>query len=88
MSSPFDSVRSDPTAYQYLLNCDPRKHPWLRFGWSPTQIAQAQRIEIAEQRKMRGAGDVVAKITGALGIKPCAPCKKRQAALNRWFSFR
>ncbi len=30
-----------------------------------------------------GLGDVVARATGALGVKPCAPCKERQAALNR-----
>lgn len=29
-----------------------------------------------------GAGDLVARATGALGIKPCAPCKQRQAQLN------
>ncbi len=29
-----------------------------------------------------GLGDAVAKVTGALGVKPCEPCKKRQAQLN------
>lgn len=29
-----------------------------------------------------GLGDLVAKVTGAFGVKPCAPCKKRQQALN------
>ncbi len=29
-----------------------------------------------------GLGDMVARATGALGIKPCAPCKQRQAQLN------
>ena len=28
-------------------------------------------------------GDMVARATKAVGIKPCAPCAKRQAALNR-----
>jgi hypothetical protein len=28
-------------------------------------------------------GDAIASITKAVGIKPCAPCAKRQAALNR-----
>lgn len=32
-----------------------------------------------------GAGDIVAKATGALGIKPCAPCEKRKAMLNGMF---
>ena len=30
-----------------------------------------------------GLGDTIAKITKAVGIKPCGGCKKRQAALNK-----
>ncbi len=30
-----------------------------------------------------GAGDVIAKVTTALGIKPCTPCQKRREALNQ-----
>ena len=30
-----------------------------------------------------GIGDAVASATKAVGIKPCAPCAKRQAALNK-----
>ena len=29
-------------------------------------------------------GDFVAKITQAMGVAPCQPCKQRQAALNAW----
>lgn len=32
-----------------------------------------------------GAGDLVAKATGALGIKPCSPCEARRRALNGLF---
>jgi hypothetical protein len=35
----------------------------------------------------RGVGDVIAKVTTAIGIKPCEPCKARQAALNRVLPF-
>lgn len=38
--------------------------------------------------KSRGLGDTVAKITSAVGIKPCGGCKKRQAALNRLVPYR
>jgi hypothetical protein len=31
----------------------------------------------------RGLGDTVAKITSAVGIKPCGGCKDRQATLNK-----
>lgn len=30
-----------------------------------------------------GAGDAVAAVTSRLGIQKCAPCARRQAALNR-----
>jgi hypothetical protein len=36
---------------------------------------------------LRGLGDVVARATKAVGIKPCAGCKKRQEKLNRWVPF-
>lgn len=34
-----------------------------------------------------GLGDVVKRGTYAIGIKPCAGCEKRAAALNRWMHF-
>jgi hypothetical protein len=34
-----------------------------------------------------GLGDVIKKGTYAMGIKPCAGCEKRAAALNRWMRF-
>jgi hypothetical protein len=30
-----------------------------------------------------GAGDLVARAAGALGLQKCSPCAERQAALNR-----
>ncbi len=38
--------------------------------------------------RMRGLGDVVAKVTSAVGIKPCGGCKERQAKLNKSFPFK
>ena len=38
--------------------------------------------------KPKGLGDVVASMTKAIGIKPCAGCAKRQAALNRLVPFK
>ena len=35
----------------------------------------------------RGLGDTVAKITRAIGIKPCGGCKKRQRILNERFPY-
>lgn len=34
-----------------------------------------------------GLGDVVKRVTYALGIKPCAGCERRAAALNKWMVF-
>ncbi len=34
-----------------------------------------------------GLGDVVKRVTYAMGIKPCGGCEKRAAALNRWMTF-
>lgn len=31
----------------------------------------------------KGLGDTIAKVTSAVGIKPCGGCKKRQEALNK-----
>jgi hypothetical protein len=37
--------------------------------------------------KSRGFGDTIAKITSAVGIKPCGGCRKRQAKLNKMFPY-
>lgn len=31
-----------------------------------------------------GAGDAVRAVTGALGVKSCAPCEQRRVAMNGW----
>lgn len=34
-----------------------------------------------------GLGDVVKRVTYAVGIKPCGGCERRAATLNRWVRF-
>jgi hypothetical protein len=34
-----------------------------------------------------GLGDVIKRMTYAMGIKVCSGCEKRAAALNRWMRF-
>ena len=34
-----------------------------------------------------GLGDVVKRMTYAVGIRPCGGCEGRAAALNRWMVF-
>jgi hypothetical protein len=34
-----------------------------------------------------GLGDVIKRVTYAMGLNPCRGCEKRAAALNRWMRF-
>jgi hypothetical protein len=34
-----------------------------------------------------GLGDVVQRVTYAMGLKPCGGCERRAAAMNRWMVF-
>jgi hypothetical protein len=34
-----------------------------------------------------GLGDVIKRITSAVGLQPCGGCERRAAALNRWVAF-
>ena len=44
--------------------------------------------EQPEPKPMRGAGDVIAAVTDALGIPKCGGCAKRQEKLNELFPFK
>jgi hypothetical protein len=50
---------------------------------------QPQRIRLPGFIKEEeiGLGDVIKKVTYAMGIKPCTGCEKRAATLNRWMRF-
>lgn len=52
-------------------------------GLPPPQV----RIPVPGVSEAVGLGDVVAKVTKAVGIKPCVPCAKRRARLNRLIQF-
>lgn len=39
----------------------------------------------APPEKIRGLGDAVARVTKAVGIKPCGPCERRREWLNKYF---
>ena len=38
-------------------------------------------------KSVRGLGDVVAKVTSAVGMSPCQSCMRRQETLNRMIPF-
>ncbi len=43
---------------------------------------------MSDKEKSRGLGDTVKKITAIMGVKQCAPCKRRQQKLNRLFPYK
>ena len=51
------------------------------------QPEPAQAPQEPEEGPVRGLGDVVARVTKAVGIKPCGPCQKRREALYRLVPF-
>ena len=39
-------------------------------------------------KRSRGVGDTIAKVTKAVGIKPCGGCNKRRAKLNEIAAYK
>lgn len=68
---------------------EPVCQPWIDLlVASPEKAVKEINKHIGHTAGGMGLGDVVAKITGLLGIKPCASCKKRQEKLNKIMPFR
>lgn len=53
---------------------------------TPRIITAAERAA-RRNPQMRGLGDLVARVTKAVGIKPCGGCQKRQVTLNKLVPF-
>jgi hypothetical protein len=45
------------------------------------------RVRVPFLRQPVAAGDAVARMTQAIGVKPCEPCKERQARMNQRLVF-
>lgn len=64
----------------------------FRVEWAADGTLISESIEIREPEPepvaSRGLGDTVAKITKAIGVRPCGGCSKRQATLNRLVPYR
>jgi len=60
-------------AYEY----DPR--------YAAPQGGAPLRIPVPGMQQGVGLGDVIARMTHALGVRQCEPCKRRQEWLNRHF---
>lgn len=39
-------------------------------------------------REETGLGDILKKMTSAVGLRPCGSCLRRAETLNRWVVFR
>lgn len=58
-----------------------------RIADDPSNSIEQQIHGCWKDSRMRGLGDLVAKMTKAVGIKPCEPCQRRQEALNSLIPF-
>jgi hypothetical protein len=59
---------------------DPRVHPSAR----PRHLIRLPGFISGEEL---GLGDVIKRATSTVGIRPCAGCQRRAAALDRWLAF-
>lgn len=73
-----------PGVYQCACRGCGAQMPGPASGQASDAFAQAHAAHapLMPQKPPMGLGDLVAKVTGAFGVKPCAPCKQRQQALN------
>lgn len=59
-------------------------------GLGPSETLGRHRISLpgllGKQEEI-GLGDVIKRVTSAIGIKPCLGCEQRAAVLNRWMVF-
>lgn len=57
------------------------KRPMKRIKNTPVELDKNQKPPVM------GVGDILQKITNAVGISTCDECEKRKEALNNMFSF-
>lgn len=69
-------------------NLPASKNGDLDQWWNGLLVMVVKRPEWDTSKPSRGLGDVVAKVTSAVGIKPCGGCGQRQTALNTLVPFR
>ena len=74
------SVALAATGQSMTFNLDDPAYQALK-----TKYRTAPRPKV---ERMAGAGDLIARATSAVGIKPCGGCKKRQQKLNKLVPFR
>ena len=65
------------------MSTEEKNEPTAKIEHQPRRIRLPGFIKDEEI----GLGDVIKRVTYAMGIKPCAGCEKRAAALNLWIRF-
>ena len=56
--------------------------------FQPKDQKHPENDDFNKNKASRGVGDTIAKVTSAVGIKPCGGCKKRQQMLNKAFPYK
>ncbi|MEE1766246.1 hypothetical protein [Streptomyces sp. SP18BB07] len=59
-------------------------------GWESRHGKSRHRVRIpgfAHDDAEIGLGDAVARVTTAMGIRPCGGCGRRAEALNQWMTI-
>ena len=59
----------------------------IRNNGEWVELTDEAAATIRREYRMRGLGDAVARVTGAVGVRPCAGCKRRQQKLNELVPF-
>jgi hypothetical protein len=62
----------------------PVRKPSTEIDHTPAHRVRLPGFLVEEET---GLGDVIKRVTYALGIKPCHGCEERAAALNNWMTF-
>tara|TARA_Y100000310_G_C20502006_1_gene724480 strand:- start:90 stop:272 length:183 start_codon:yes stop_codon:yes gene_type:complete len=42
----------------------------------------------SEKEKIEGLGDIIKRLTGIVGVKPCSKCEERRKKMNEMFPFK
>jgi hypothetical protein len=64
-----------------------RRRPSATAGKSRPRTPRRVRLPAFLIDEDIGLGDVIGRLTYAMGIAPCGGCRKRAAALNEWIQF-
>lgn len=75
----------DPIGHRFSLEPHVVERLTARYyvDHPPAAVGGLSPERVAEIRSRFPIGDAIARLTSVVGIKPCAPCKRRQQALNQ-----